>query len=169
MHPDRSSCMNLSANIYIGWQIIEDSCLEFGKTKIPMVPPKLHRQFRMVVPKVYWQFHIESPEWNIRSHLRLSTQFAPTRIPQFGISAIPCYYARKPTITLLQIEWAFLSWNNITICLWPLTSAFGKVQSIFFSYILFLFFIFIYIYSNKEIILLIKYVGHPVGSRPSLC
>ena len=38
MHPDRSSCLNLSVNGSIGWQISEDSCLAFSKKKIRALP-----------------------------------------------------------------------------------------------------------------------------------
>ena len=41
MHPDRSSCLGLSANGLVVWQIHEDSCVAFCKTRIPYGPTKI--------------------------------------------------------------------------------------------------------------------------------
>ena len=42
MHPDKSSCLNLSANAQMGWQISGYYCLAFCKTTFHIVPPKMN-------------------------------------------------------------------------------------------------------------------------------
>ena len=70
-------CLGSSANGLIVWQIHQDSCLAFCKTRIPLAPPKLHGRVRiglpelhgricMVWPKLYGQFHMVWPKLHRR-------------------------------------------------------------------------------------------------------
>ena len=52
MHPDRSSCLNMSVNASMGWQISGDSWPAFCKT-FCMVPPEMHRWFCIGLPKMH--------------------------------------------------------------------------------------------------------------------
>ena len=81
MHPDRSSCLGLSANGLIVWQIHQDSCLEhFAKQEFRMAPPKLHGRvriglpelhgrIRMVWPKLHGRFRMVWPKLHGRFHM----------------------------------------------------------------------------------------------------
>ena len=110
MLPDRSSCLGSSVNGLMVWQIHEDSCLAFCKTRTPYSPTLIawtgpYWPSWIARPDPYWQFlnctkgfvltHLNGSYGAVLSHLRVPIQSGLTRFPQLGISSVPGLLCKK--------------------------------------------------------------------------
>ena len=121
MNPDKSTCLNLSANASIGWQVSGHSCLAFAWQELLMVPPKMHGWLRIGLPKIHGRVRNGLPkctdsfvflkcmDGSVRSHLRFPTQSALTRFLQSGNSGVPWPLCKKNNkITYLKKNATYL-------------------------------------------------------------
>ena len=110
MQPDRSSCLNLSANGSMGRQISWDSYFALWKTSslslIKCIESSIWSFLKCMDGSV-WSFlkctdgsvwtHLNGSYRSVWSHLRFLIQSAPTRFPQLGNSVDHCFYEIKAT------------------------------------------------------------------------